>query len=252
MSTLTIKARRTYHFVTNRISNWTLAIRNCTKTPKLETLQNTRTHILEIVQSRQGETVAGLSRELGLAPATVRRHMDILQRDGFLTYEEVRHGTGRPEHVFSLTDSGHEELPKDYDSLLSELVSELASVTEEETAGRSGEELVEYALANIAHRAAEPYIRENGADPVEALRQLLTDRDFAPEVEVTESGVRITLNNCPFRLAAKDNPGICAFDTGLISGVLNSEARREACIRLGDQCCSYVVADVPGSLGGRS
>ncbi len=227
-------------------------IRESTETPKLETLQNTRTHILQIVQSRQSETVAGLSRELGLASATVRRHLDILQRDGFLTYEEVRHGTGRPQHVFSLTDSGHEELPKDYDALLSELVSELASLTEDETAGRSGEELVEYALANIAHRVAEPYIREDGTDPVEALRQLLTDRDFAPEVEVTESGIRITLNNCPFRSAAKDNPAICAFDTGLISGVLKSEARREACIRLGDQCCSYVVADVRIPVADRS
>lgn len=188
--------------------------------------------------------MAGLAGVLGLAPATVRRHLDILQRDGFLKYEEVRHGTGRPEHVFSLTDSGHEELPKDYDSLLSELVKELASATEDETAGHNGEELVEIALAKIARRAAEPYAREAETDPVEALRRLLTDRDFAPEVEVTDSGIRITLNNCPFRVAAKDNPTICSFDTGLISGILKSEARREACIRFGDQCCTYVVSDV--------
>ena len=196
--------------------------------------------------------MAGLARELGLAPATVRRHMDILQRDGLLTYEEVRHGTGRPEHLFSLTDSGHEELPKNYDALLSELVSEMASLSEEETSGRSGEELVEFAFANVARRAAEPYIKERGSDPIEALRQLLTDHDFAPEFEVTESGIRITLNNCPFRSAVKDNPTICSFDTGLISGVLKSEARREACIRNGDQCCSYVVADVRIPVGGRS
>ncbi len=215
-------------------------------------MQTTRTHILQIVQSHQGETVAGLSRELELAPATVRRHLDILQRDGFLAYEEVRHGTGRPEHVFSLTDAGHEELPKDYDALLSELVSELASLTRNETEGRNGEELMEYALANIAHRAAEPYIKDDGTDPVEALRQLLTDCDFAPVFEATESGIRIILNNCPFRLAAKDNPTICSFDTSLISGVLKSEARREACIRFGDQCCTYVVADVRIPVAGRS
>ena len=251
-STLTIKARCTYHFVTNCMSGWTLVIRNSITTPKFETLQKTRNHILQIVQSRQGETVAGLARELGLAPATVRRHLDILQRDRLLTYEEVRHGTGRPEHVFSLTDSGHEELPKSYDALLSELVAELASLPAAETTGRSGEELVEYALGNIARRAVESYVKDDGTDPVEALRQLLTDRDFAPELEVTESGIRITLNNCPFRLAAKGNPAICSFDTGLISGVLKSDARREACIRFGDQCCSYVVADVQIPVAGPS
>ena len=251
-STLTIKARCTYHFGTNRIRDWTPEIRGSINTPRFETLQKTRNHILQLVQSRQGETVAGLARELGLAPATVRRHMDILQRDGLLTYEEVRHGTGRPEHLFSLTDSGHEELPKNYDALLSELVSEMASLSEEETSGRSGEELVEFAFANVARRAAEPYIKEKGSDPIEALHQLLTDHDFAPEFEVMESGIRITLNNCPFRSAVKDNPTICSFDTGLISGVLKSEARREACIRNGDQCCSYVVADVRIPVGGRS
>ncbi|MCH7738787.1 MAG: ArsR family transcriptional regulator [Chloroflexi bacterium] len=214
-------------------------------------MQNTRTYILQIIQSRQGETVAGLSRELELAPATVRRHLDILQRDGLLGYEEVRHGTGRPQHVFRLTDAGHEELPKDYDALLSELVSELASLSEDETEGRNGEELVEYAFANIAHRAVEPYIEDDGTDPIEALRRLLTDRDFAPVFEVTESGIRITLNNCPFRSAAKDNPAICSFDTSLISGVLKSDAHREACIRLGDQCCTYVVADVQIPVAGQ-
>ena len=249
---MTIKARCTYHFVTNRMSGWTLVIRKSITTQRIETLQSTRNHILQIVQTRHGETVAGLARELGLAPATVRRHLDILQRDGFLKYEEARHGAGRPEHVFSLTDAGHEQLPKDYDALLSELVAELASLSEEETTGRSGEELVEHAFANIAQRAVEPYIKDAGADPIEALGQLLTDRDFAPELEVTESGIRVTLNNCPYRLAAKDNPTICSFDTGLISGVLRSEARREACIRLGDECCSYVVADVRIPVGGRS
>ena len=205
-------------------------------------MQNTRTHILEVVQAHQTETVAGLARDLGLAPATVRRHLDILQRDGFLKYEEFRHGKGRPEHVFSLTETGHEQLPKDYDALLSDLVSELATFDEEDTKGRSGEELVERALGKIAQRAVEPYLKEHGADRIGALRQLLTDRDFAPELEVSEHGVRIVLNNCPFRMAAKDNPAICSFDMGLIWGVLETDAKREACIREGDSCCTYVVA----------
>ncbi len=215
-------------------------------------MQNTRTHILEVVQAHQTETVAGLSRDLGLAPATIRRHLDILQRDGFLKYEEFRHGTGRPEHVFSLTETGHEQLPKDYDALLSELVSELATFDEEDTKGRSGEELVEHALGNIAQRAVEPYIKEHGANRIEALRQLLTDRDFAPELEVTANGVRIVLNNCPFRMAAKDNPAICSFDTGLIWGVFETDVEREACIREGDSCCTYVVADMPSAVASQT
>lgn len=69
---------------------------------------STRDIILEIIQNRKSETVNGLAQELSLAPATIRRHLDILQRDGLVTFTEVRHGTGRPEFSFSLTERGHE------------------------------------------------------------------------------------------------------------------------------------------------
>jgi predicted ArsR family transcriptional regulator len=206
-------------------------------------LQNTRATILNLIQSRQSETVASLSEALDLAPATVRRHLDILQRDGLVTFTEVRHGTGRPEHQFRLTESGHETLPKDYDSLLSDLVGELSGLSAADVNGKSGQNLLDNALERIARRAAAPYRSANGRDPLRALKILLEEQDYAPEIEATESGARITLNNCPFRAVAKENPAICAYDVGLITGVLDGVVTRETCIRFGTEFCVYETKD---------
>ena len=87
---------------------------------------STRDIILEIIQSRESETVCGLAQGLSLAPATIRRHLDILQQDGLVSFTEVRHGTGRPEYSSSLTDRSHQTLPKHDSEMLGTLISKLA------------------------------------------------------------------------------------------------------------------------------
>ena len=52
-------------------------------------MEGTRLGILTLLQ-RQSATVDQLRTELGLAAATVRRHLDILQRDRLVTFQAVR------------------------------------------------------------------------------------------------------------------------------------------------------------------
>ena len=70
-------------------------------------MEGTRLGILTLLQ-HQTATVDQLSTKLGLASPTVRRHLDILQRDRFVTFQAVRRKQGRPEHAYSLTEEGHE------------------------------------------------------------------------------------------------------------------------------------------------
>ena len=77
-----------------------------------------------------------MAKEIGLAPATVRGHLDILQRDRLVDFAEVRQRTGRPGYAFYLTDAGHETLPKGYDVLLGLVVQELDTLTTEGAMGR--------------------------------------------------------------------------------------------------------------------
>ena len=84
-----------------------------------------RDSILAIIRRNDGASVDVLADEVALAPATVRRHLDILERDGLIDHIEVRRPTGRPRHVFDLTEKGHDSVPKDYSRLLNELVQDI-------------------------------------------------------------------------------------------------------------------------------
>ena len=66
-------------------------------------------------------TAAALGERLGLTPAGIRRHLDLLVADGILEAREPRisstRGRGRPSKVFVMTDSGREKFEHSYDDL---------------------------------------------------------------------------------------------------------------------------------------
>lgn len=215
-------------------------------------MQSSRERILQIIQSRHAETVGGLARSLDLAPATVRRHLDILQRDSLVTYTEIRRGTGRPEHSFTLTEVGHESFPKGYDALLGKVVRELDALSEGDTAGKTGAQVLNMTLVRIGERIAAPSAGKDRAGAIQSLVETLQDHDFAPEIEDSEDGIRITLMNCPFRSVAMTDSSICAYDTTLISTILGSQVTRERCISRGDKACVYVTDDLHAAAANRS
>ena len=203
-------------------------------------MEGTRGRIVGILQQDGAATVDGLSKALELAPATIRRHLDILQRDRIVAFIQVRKKTGRPEYSFSLTETGHEALPKGYDVLLAELVEELGGLDSDEVDGRSGSELLHLTLTRIGERAAAGYRRGNG-DATETLRAVLEDRHLTPELEQREGGLHIRVLNCPFRSVARAHRIVCTFCGSLISAVVGTRVRQEAGIALGERHCNYVA-----------
>ena len=207
-------------------------------------MERSRERILRIIQQSGSANVDTLAGHLGLAPATVRRHLDILQRDGLVTYTEVRKPTGRPEYSFSLTERGHELMPKNYDALLSELLREIGARPAGELDGMSGREVLSDAFETLGKRAGAEYLGRAAHDPVDAITVALRDRDFAPDVTRSSDGLKVKLTNCPFRSVALLDQSVCAFDASLISGLLGIPVRRETCIADGAQCCTYVTAEL--------
>src|ERR1700675_1085752 len=100
-------------------------------------MESTRQTILNILRRRQA-TVDQLTKELGLAPATIRRHLDILARDGPGDVTQVRRKTGRPHYLFSLSEKGEELFPKHYVRITNRLIEEIVALTPNETTGRAG------------------------------------------------------------------------------------------------------------------
>ena len=206
-------------------------------------MTGTRLRILQILQRNSTETVDGLSRAIGLASATVRRHLDILQRDGLVSFAEVRKKTGRPQHSFHLTDQGQEALPKGYDRMLGLIIGQLALLTSEDTKSRNGGQILLMVFQQLSEQVSREHAAEVDGKDLEhrlhALMRLLQREKFSPEAEIIDGMLRIKLLNCPFRSTALQNNAVCAYDSTLISAVLNMDVRRCECIQDGHSCCTY-------------
>ena len=121
-------------------------------------VEGPRERILSILRRRDGVGVDDFAKELGLAGATVRRHLDVLLRDGHIAVSQLRGRTGRPRYVFSITEAGAELFPHHYVRLTHRLLQEIASLEARDTAGRDGAELAGLVFGRMAERLA----REHG------------------------------------------------------------------------------------------
>lgn len=203
-------------------------------------MEGTRLGILTLLQ-QETATVDQLSEKLGLASPTVRRHLDILQRDRFVTFQAMRRKQGRPEHAYSLTEEGHELMPKRYHLLLQRVLESMDNSKGDDF--KNGISPASALLADIARIMINEYksrLRERtDEDPIRLLKLILEAEEFAPEVEPIEGGVRVTLGNCPYRGVVTKTNAVCSLDYHLISEVMGTPVSNTSHINLGNKFCSY-------------
>ena len=96
-------------------------------------------------------TAVALAERLGLTPAAIRRHLDVLVERGHLVAREQRtygaRGRGRPAKVFALTDAGRNGFYAAYDDLAVQALEFLAA--------QAGDEAIEkFAASRVADMEA--------------------------------------------------------------------------------------------------
>src|SRR5688572_1074044 len=116
---------------------------------------STKSRILALLKRSPASTVDAIAGSLQLAPMTVRQHLMVLERDGMLSCRDDRGATGRPRHVYTLTDAGEETFPRRYDELAREVLTEAARLTADEIAGLNAEEKTRLLFDKLADRRYE-------------------------------------------------------------------------------------------------
>ncbi|MDA0301978.1 MAG: winged helix-turn-helix transcriptional regulator [Chloroflexi bacterium] len=187
-------------------------------------VDGTREEILAILRRRERAGVEDLAAELGLAGATVRRHLDVLQRDNYVSVTQVRGHTGRPRHLFSLTEAGADLFPHHYVRLTQRLLSEIVGLDASETAGRSGGDLAALVFERMADRLATEYApRITGHTLEERVRSavaLVADEGIDFEVEPVAGAVRLLGRGCPCTRLTGGKAGACDHDRRMLARIL--------------------------------
>lgn len=211
-------------------------------------MESSRQTILSILRRRQA-TVEELTRELGLAPATIRRHLDILARDGHVEVSQVRRKTGRPHYVFSLSEAGKDLFPKHYVRITNRLIEEIGALRQEETAGRDGKALADLVFEKMAQRLAQRIApRVHGQALPERIRstgEALAEEGILFDLEETPEGFLLVGQGCPCpRLVDQQGGQACAHDQRLLSLLLGADVTYvEPATVDRDGSCAYRVRE---------
>jgi predicted ArsR family transcriptional regulator len=155
----------------------------------------------------------------------------------------VRHGVGRPRHLYDVTPDAQELFPSNYDGLASGLLAAVRS--------NGGDSLLDEVLAARRRQLGERIRRRMANDlPDDApladrVRELAVIQDEQGYLAVAEfdpaSNPRLVEYNCAIYHVARDNPAACRAELELFREVLGGTVIRESHIASGDRCCSYRV-----------
>lgn len=212
-------------------------------------MENTRQTLLGILRKRKQATVDQLTRELGLAPATVRRHLDILMRDNYVTAAQKRRDIGRPHYVFSLTDQGDDLFPRNYIRLTNRIIDELVSLGPEETKGKGGVDLAGVIFEKMAEHVAQTYAgRISGTTLKERAQQvisLLANEGMFFELRKAKEGYLLLGQGCPCPRIADTHSEVCVHDQRLLARLLDAEVQPAGVSQGEDErsCCAYLVKE---------
>jgi DeoR family transcriptional regulator, suf operon transcriptional repressor len=179
---------------------------------------------------------------LGASRSGVAQQLRALDSAGLVTRTVVRHGVGRPRHLYDVTPLAQELFPSNYDGLATGLLAAILEV--------GGDTLVEEVFAARRRQAGARLRAEiEAALPTDApledrLRELARLQDelgYLAEARTDGGELRLIEHNCAVLDVAQASPVACQAELELFEELLGAEVRRERHIASGDRCCEYRV-----------
>jgi predicted ArsR family transcriptional regulator len=200
---------------------------------------STREAVARSVLENGPSTAVVLGERLGLTPAGIRRHLDLLVADGVLEardpHSAISRGRGRPSKVFMMTDSGRQQFEHSYDDLAVAALKFMSS--------QSGEQMVQAfadSRAEDIKRKAEVALAKR-SHKSEALATFLTEQGYAASIEVRANGEELCQHHCPIAHVAAEFPQLCEAETEAFSQILGTHVQRLATIAHGDGVCTTFI-----------
>jgi predicted ArsR family transcriptional regulator len=186
-----------------------------------------------------------LASALGASRTGVLQQLHALEAAGLVSRRSVRHGVGRPRHVYDVTEAAQDLFPTNYDGLALGLLAAIRSI--------GGDALVEDVFEE-RRRTTGDHVRRRLAERlppsaplVDKARELAVIQDelgYLAEAVVGADGViRVVERNCAIHRVAADTTAACAAELDLFREILGPDVVRETHIAAGDRCCTYRIGE---------
>jgi predicted ArsR family transcriptional regulator len=211
----------------------------------VETDASTRHRVASSILEHGPSSAAELAERLGLTPAAIRRHLDVLLASGHLEARERRiygaRGRGRPAKVFVLTDAGRSVFYTAYDDLAVEALKFLAASAGPEAVTLFAESRMARSEMRYQERMANAV---PDSSPAQALAAALSEDGYVASTLPSATGEQLCQHHCPVAHVAERFPQICEVETAAFSRLLGVHVQRLATIAHGDGVCTTHVPHV--------
>lgn len=186
-----------------------------------------------------------LAERVGASRTGVLQQLRALEAANLVNRQTVRHGVGRPRHLYDVTADAQDLFPNNYDGLAAGLLSAIEAV--------GGDDLLDQVFAarrrqlgdRVRVRMAERVVP--GApleDRVRELAVIQTDQGYLADTLLgTDGTIRLREHNCAIYHIAADSPTACQAELELFTEILGADVVREQHIASGDRCCTYLVTE---------
>jgi predicted ArsR family transcriptional regulator len=217
----------------------------------------TRDRVRQAISEDGPLTAAALASRLGLTPAAVRRHLDLLAEKGAIEEHEpaaaAGRGRGRPARAYVLSEAGHAGLDSDYDDVATSALRFLADRAGADAVGEfARERIAEFEQRYAAQLAGAG---DDVAARADVLATVLTADGFAAStrpvrVGTSLAGVQLCQGHCPVQHVAAEFPQFCDAETDAFSRLLGVHVQRLATLAHGEHVCTTFIPLPAGPVQG--
>ena len=185
-----------------------------------------------------------LAARLGASRTGVLQQLRALEAAHLVSRQTIRHGVGRPRHLYDITADAQDLFPSGYEGLAAGLLAAIEAV--------GGTDLLQEVFAarcrQLGMRVREDMAARLADDAplLERVQELAVIQSahgyLAGAVLNLDGSIRLQEHNCAIYHVAAGSPAACQAELELFSDVLGADVVREQHITMGDRCCSYRIS----------
>lgn len=206
----------------------------------MESISKTGTKILQLLKRQGAMTAKTLSGELNMTTMGVRQHLQMLEDQGEVFYEDHKAQRGRPTRYWSLTIKSNEHFEDRHEELTLKLIDSVQAVF-----GESGvDQLIQHReMESEALYSAKLQAMTSLFDKLTALAELRSTEGYMAEIHQENGDYWLIENHCPICSAAKHCMKFCRSELQLFQSLLRgfADVRRDEHIINGDRRCAYKI-----------
>lgn len=210
-------------------------------------LKETRSEILSRLKTKGRMKVEEIAATVGVSKVSVRRHLDLLQRDGLVEFEVERQDRGRPGYVYYLTEKAEMLFPTGYNTFALNVLNQVRVIFGEVAVSN-----VFCGLANDLVTSLKPKLEGLSFDKkVKKLCSLMNERGYDITLRKLQDGsYLLKQRNCPMVAVATSYDQICNEELRTYKELLEVNILRECRIAAGAVSCDYRIFP-PAKTDGR-